>query len=39
MLGHEDIKATKIYIHMARSHLREESLEHHPRKKKKKGNQ
>lgn len=31
MLGHEDISTTEIYMHIDRSHLREEILEHHPR--------
>ena len=30
-LGHEDISTTEIYMHIDRSHLREEILEHHPR--------
>ena len=33
MLGHEDISTTEIYMHIDRSHLREEILEHHPRMK------
>ena len=35
MLGHEDISTTEIYMHIDRSHLREEILEHHPRNLKK----
>ena len=31
MLGHEDISTTEIYMHIDRSHLRDEILEHHPR--------
>lgn len=31
MLGHEAISTTEIYMHIDRSHLREEILEHHPR--------
>lgn len=31
MLGHESITTTEIYIHIDRSHLREEILLHHPR--------
>ena len=31
ILGHEDISTTEIYMHIDRSHLREEILEHHPR--------
>lgn len=31
MLGHEDIGTTEIYMHVDRSHLRQEILEHHPR--------
>lgn len=31
MLGHEDIGTTEIYMHVDRSHLREEILQHHPR--------
>ena len=31
MLGHEDISTTEIYMHIDRTHLREEILEHHPR--------
>lgn len=31
MLGHEDISTTEIYLHIDRSHLRREILEHHPR--------
>ncbi len=31
MLGHESITTTEIYMHLNRSRLREEILEHHPR--------
>ena len=31
MLGHESIGTTEIYTHLARSRLRQEILEHHPR--------
>ena len=31
MLGHESITTTEIYIHIDRTHLREEILLHHPR--------
>ena len=31
MLGHEDISTTEIYMHIDRSHLRQEILEHHQR--------
>lgn len=31
MLGHESITTTEIYLHIDRSHLREEILAHHPR--------
>lgn len=31
MLGHESISTTEIYIHLDRSHLRREILDHHPR--------
>lgn len=31
MLGHESIATTEIYLHLDRSHLREEILSHHPR--------
>jgi integrase/recombinase XerD len=31
MLGHEDIGTTEIYMHIDKSHLRKEILEHHPR--------
>ncbi|MBO8475909.1 MAG: site-specific tyrosine recombinase XerD [Bacteroidetes bacterium] len=31
MLGHESISTTEIYMHIDRSHLRREILEHHPR--------
>ncbi len=30
MLGHESISTTEIYIHLDRSRLRSELLEHHP---------
>ena len=30
MLGHESIATTEIYIHLDRSRLRRELLEHHP---------
>lgn len=30
MLGHESIATTEIYVHLDRSHLREELLTHHP---------
>ena len=33
MLGHEEIGTTEIYMHLDRSHLREEILQHHPRNK------
>ena len=33
MLGHESIATTEIYMHIDRSRLREEILEHHPRNK------
>lgn len=33
MLGHESISTTEIYLHIDRSHLREEILRHHPRNK------
>jgi integrase/recombinase XerD len=33
MLGHESIATTEIYIHLDRSHLRNEILSHHPRNK------
>lgn len=31
MLGHESITTTEIYVHIDRSYLRREILEHHPR--------
>ena len=31
MLGHEEIGTTEIYMHVDRTHLRQEILEHHPR--------
>ena len=31
MLGHESITTTEIYVHIDRSHLRQEILTHHPR--------
>lgn len=31
MLGHESIATTELYLHLDRSHLREEILQHHPR--------
>ncbi len=34
MLGHESIATTEIYIHIDRSHLRQEILTHHPRNQK-----
>lgn len=37
MLGHEAISTTEIYMHIDRSHLREEILEHHPRNIRKRG--
>lgn len=30
MLGHESIATTEIYIHLDRSRLRSELIEHHP---------
>ena len=33
MLGHESITTTEIYVHIDRSHLRQEILQHHPRNK------
>ncbi len=33
MLGHESITTTEIYLHIDRSHLRQEILAHHPRNK------
>lgn len=34
MLGHESITTTEIYVHIDRSRLRREILEHHPRNRK-----
>lgn len=34
MLGHESISTTEIYIHLDRSRLRSELMEHHPHYKK-----
>ncbi|MDO4971265.1 MAG: site-specific tyrosine recombinase XerD [Bacteroidales bacterium] len=34
MLGHESITTTEIYVHIDRSRLREEILQHHPRNRK-----
>ena len=31
MLGHESITTTEIYVHIDRSRLRQEIMEHHPR--------
>ncbi len=31
MLGHESITTTEIYVHIDRSHLRQEIMQHHPR--------
>lgn len=31
MLGHESIATTELYLHLDRSHLREEIIQHHPR--------
>ena len=31
MLGHESITTTEIYLHLDRSHLRDEIIAHHPR--------
>ncbi len=31
MLGHESIATTEIYLHLDRTHLRNEILQHHPR--------
>ena len=31
MLGHESIATTEIYLHLDRSRLRQEILDHHPR--------
>ena len=31
MLGHEDIGTTEIYMHIDKTHLRQEILQHHPR--------
>ena len=33
MLGHESIATTEIYLHLDRSHLRQEIISHHPRNK------
>lgn len=33
MLGHESIAATEIYLHLDRTHLRDEIIAHHPRNK------
>ena len=35
MLGHESISTTELYLHLDKSHLREEILSHHPRNMKK----
>ena len=35
MLGHESISTTEIYLHLDRTFLRKEILEHHPRNKQK----
>ena len=35
MLGHESIATTELYLHLDKSHLREEILSHHPRNMKK----
>ena len=39
MLGHEDIGTTEIYTHIDTTTLRDEILNHHPRNKKRKGQQ
>lgn len=35
MLGHESIGTTEIYMHIDRTLLRQEIIEHHPRNRKK----
>ena len=32
LLGHESISTTEIYLHVDRKFVREEIIEHHPRK-------
>ena len=31
MLGHESITTTEIYMHLDKTHLREQLIKHHPR--------